>query len=172
MLDAMRTKAHALIQRRYIEKGNTTRIVVLPLIDSGLPEELVHAGQPIPLDLLAGRPVNLALYETSLEADLCFGGSPIRCTFPWTAVIAAQDEWGNLEQTLTMTVAVRMEDDSLSPTQLPNFPPSASERDETEQPQDPKEIAEPHPLPTLASPKTRPHLRLVRTEDPDPRGMP
>lgn len=118
----MKTMAQALIERRYVQQGRTTRVVVLPLPDSGMPQELVEAGQPVPLDLLSGRPVNLELDEQGLEANLCFAGPPVRCSFPWEAVIAAQDLSDELVQTLVVTVAAVMEDGSLRPTE--GEPPS------------------------------------------------
>jgi len=109
----MRTKAHAIIQRRYVEQGNTTRFVVLPLPGGGLPADLVDGAQPVTLDLLAGRPVNLELDDEGLSADLCFGGPPTRCSFPWESVVAVQDSSGQLVPTLVVTVAMVMEDDTV-----------------------------------------------------------
>ncbi len=114
----MKTLAHTLIQLRYVEGGATTRFVVLPIPDSGLPRSLVDAGRPVPLDLLTGRPVNLKLDEEGLEADLCFEGPPVHCRFPWEAVVATQDASGELVQTLVVTVATVMEDSSLRPTSI------------------------------------------------------
>lgn len=112
----MRTLAHALVQQRFVDRGETTRIVVMPLPDSGLPNHLIKAGQPVPLDLLAGKPVHLELDDIELGADLCFQGPPIRCTFPWESVIAVQDKSGTLIQTLVVTVATVMEDKSIQPS--------------------------------------------------------
>ena len=117
----MRTLAHQLVEKRYVELGETTRIVVLPLTETGLPQHLVDPGQPVPLDLLAGRPVNLVLDEEGLSADLCFQGPPVRCRFPWEAVIAVQDPSGNLVQTLVVTVATVMADESIKPTSPENL---------------------------------------------------
>jgi hypothetical protein len=113
----MRTLAHALIQKRFVEKGDTTRLIVLPVPESGLPDTLVEAGQPVTLDLLSGRPVNLTLGEKGLEADLCFAGPPVHCTFPWEAVLATQDTSGTLVQTMVVTIATVMEDSSLQATE-------------------------------------------------------
>lgn len=109
----MRTLAHALIHRRYIEKGLTTRFITLPLPESGLPQNIVQEGQPVTLDILAGRPVNLELEQQGMSVDLCFDGPPVRCTFPWQAVLATQDASGELVQTTVVTVATVMEDNSL-----------------------------------------------------------
>lgn len=115
-MEPLRPKARALIQRRYVERGATTRIVVAPMPGSGLPGDLIEKALPVPLDLLTGRPVNLELSDEGLEADLCFGGPPVRCTLPWSAVLAVQEDAGEeLEQTLVVTLALRMEDDSLVP---------------------------------------------------------
>lgn len=112
----MKTKAHALVQRRYVDRGKTTRIVVLPAPGTGLPAGLLEGGRPVPLDLLAGRPVNLHLDDEGMSVDLCFDGPPTRCTLPWATVVAVQSEESEeLVQTLAVTVAVRMEDDSLRP---------------------------------------------------------
>ncbi len=114
----MQPLAHRLIRQRYLERGATTRIVVLPLPGSGLPPALVEAGKPIPLDLLAGRPVNLELDDQGLSADLCFAGPPVRCRLPWSAVAAVQGADGELVETMTLAVALIMEDGSLSLAQL------------------------------------------------------
>jgi hypothetical protein len=115
----MRTLAHALIQRRYVEKGMTTRFITLPIPDSGLPQTLVQAGQPVTLDILAGRPVNLELSDAGLSVDLCFSGPPQRCQLPWQAILATQDLSGDLVQTTVVTVATVMEDNSLVAAQPP-----------------------------------------------------
>jgi len=115
----MRTLAHALIQRRYVEKGMTTRFITLPIPDSGLPQSLVEAGQPVTLDILAGRPVNLELSDAGLRVDLCFSGPPQRCRLPWHAILATQDLSGDLVQTTVVTVATVMEDSSLVAAQPP-----------------------------------------------------
>lgn len=128
----MRTLAHALIHRRYVERGETTRIVVLPVPGCGLPQRLVDAAQPVPLDLLAGRPTNLVLDDDGISVDLCFGGPAARCRFPWEAVMAvqgAEDEAGGpdtgvagkLLQTLIVTVATVMEDHSIRPASAEHF---------------------------------------------------
>lgn len=120
----MRTMARALITRRYVEQGNTTRIVVLPLAESGLPQSLVETGHPVPIDLLAGRPVNLDMDEEGLSADLCFAGPPVRCNFPWEAILAVQSPQGDIVQTLVVTIAMVMEDESVRPgtmDRLSNF---------------------------------------------------
>jgi hypothetical protein len=124
----MRTLAHALIQRRYVERGETTRIVVLPVPDCGLPQRLVDGGQPVPLDILAGRPTNLVLDDDGISVDLCFGGPAVRCRFPWEAVMAVQgaddadvDVSGKLLQTLVVTVATVMEDHSVRPASAEHF---------------------------------------------------
>ena len=111
----MRTLAHSLVERRYVEQGKTTRIVVVPHRESGLPDSLIEAAQPVPLDLLAGRPVNLELDDQGLSADICFAGPPVRCSFPWESVVAVQDGSGSLVQTLIVTVATVMEDRSVRP---------------------------------------------------------
>lgn len=137
----MRPLAQAQVQQRFVERGETTRIVVMPLPDSGLPMHLIEAGQPVPLDLLAGKPVRLELDETGLAADLCFQGPPVRCTFPWESVIAVQDTTGSLIQTLVVTVAMVMEDRSIKPsspgrieTLLPNTVAGTSLDGGTERP--------------------------------------
>lgn len=128
----MRTLAHAMILRRYVERGETTRIVVLPVPDCGLPQRLVDAGQPVPLDILAGRPTNLLLDDDGVSVDLCFGGPAVRCRFPWEAVMAVQgleEEGGGpdpgvsgkLLQTLIVTVATVMEDHSIRPASAEHF---------------------------------------------------
>lgn len=133
-----------LIRVRYVENRATTRVVVAPLPGSGLPAALVEAGQPVMLDLLAGRPVNLELDETGLSADLCFTGPPVRCRFPWTAVLAVQTPEGTLAQTLVVTMSMVMEDGSL--IDLPGEPnKSATTPARTED--------------------TKPRLRLVRESD-------
>jgi len=114
MLPHMHTLARNLIHDRYVEKGETTRIVVLPLPQSGLPSQLVEAKQPVPLDLLADRPVNLQLTDEGMAADLCFAGPPQRCYFPWETVIAVQDSTGELIQTVVVAMALVMEDNSLT----------------------------------------------------------
>ena len=129
----MKTLAQALIERRYLEQGRTTRVVVLPLPHSGLPEELIEAGQPVSLDILSGRPVNLHLDREGLAVDLCFTGPPVRCSFPWEAVVAAQSPTDDLIQTLVVTVASVMEDGSLQPTkaQLPDEDEAPAEQTNT-----------------------------------------
>ncbi len=105
--------ARTLIHDFYDEKGVTTQIVVAPLPDCGLPDSLVEAGQPIRLDLLSGRPVNLVLDDTGLSADLCFQGPPVSCRFPWASVLAVRDPSGSLVKTMVVTMAMVMDDGSL-----------------------------------------------------------
>ena len=105
--------ARKLIQERYVENGSTTQVVVAPLPDSGLPGSFLEAGQPVRLDILAGRPVNLALDNQGFSADLCFSGPPVTCRFPWTAVLAVQTPEGSLAKTLVVTMAMVMGDGSL-----------------------------------------------------------
>jgi len=113
----MKTKAQSLITLRYVERGETTRIVVLPTERSGVPKAHVDAGKPLPLDLLAGRPINLELDDDGLSAELCFEGPPIRCEFPWASVVAVQGDDGSLVPTVVVTMAVKMEDESLVPVE-------------------------------------------------------
>ena len=119
ILRHMRTLAHALIQRRYVEKGMTTRFITLPIPDSGLPQSLVEAGQPVTLDILAGRPVNLELSDAGLSVDLCFDGPSQRCQLPWEALLAVQDLSDDLVQTTVVTVATIMENGALVAAQPP-----------------------------------------------------
>jgi stringent starvation protein B len=142
----MRTLAHALIHGRYVERGETTRIVVVPMADSGLPQQLVEAATPVPLDILAGRPTNLELGDAGLSVDLCFSGPPVRCSFPWEAVVAVQGPGDGggvaLVQTLVVTVATVMEDHTLRPASTDRYAGAADGSDALEQP-----TPEPPPAP-------------------------
>jgi stringent starvation protein B len=150
----MRTLAHALIHRRYVEQGETTRIVVLPVPDCGLPQRLVDAAQPVPLDILAGRPTNLVLDDDGVSVDLCFGGPAVRCRFPWEAVMAVQGAdtadagvdvgaSAKLLQTLVVTVATVMEDHTIRPASAEHFASLAG--------------AEESPAPGSSPPPEHPH---------------
>jgi hypothetical protein len=128
----MNPLARKLIQQRYLDRGTSTRMVVLPLPGCGLPEGLVDAAQPVTLDLLVGRPVNLELDDESLWADLCFSGPPVRCCFPWSGIAAVQGPDDTLVETLAVAIAVVMEDGGLSlasplPTDLPESTAPAEE---------------------------------------------
>lgn len=83
----MRPLAQKLIEDQYIKRGNTVRILVIPAIGSNLPEYLIEKGEPVGLDLLSNRPINLKMNENGIEADLCFNGPPVTCLISWSHIL-------------------------------------------------------------------------------------
>jgi hypothetical protein len=114
-MSSVRTLAESLIRRRYIDRGDTTKIIVVPVPGCGLPDQFIEAGIPVPIDLLAGRPINIDMDNDGIGVDLCFNGPPARCRFPWWSVLLVQDVSGKPVQTQVVTVAMVMEDGSRVP---------------------------------------------------------
>lgn len=87
-----RPLAWKLIEKRYIKKGKTTKIAVLPIPNTGLPEELTNKNKAVVLKIRAGRPVNLQMTENGISGEWCFNHNPITklCSFPWHAILFVQ----------------------------------------------------------------------------------
>ena len=111
---ALRTLAQAMIEERYCTKGKTTKIVVIPHSGDGLPIPLASVRGPIPIYLMAHRPINLRFNKDGMSVDLCFGNDPpIPCFFQWDHVVAVQNMEDSLVSVTAITVSTIMEDHSV-----------------------------------------------------------
>lgn len=111
---ALRTLAQAMIEERYFDHGQTTKIVVLPHTGDGLPIPFTTVRSPIPIDLMANRPTHLKFSTEGVGVDLCFGSDPpTPCFFQWDHVLAVQDLEGSLVSVTAITVSTIMEDRSI-----------------------------------------------------------
>ncbi len=106
----MRTLAQKVIEEAYVKRGLTVRLLILPAAETNLPEYLVREEQPVTIDLLANRPINLVMDNAGLKADLCFEGPPIRCEFGWHHIlmVACEDQ---ITPTTILVPKVLMEND-------------------------------------------------------------
>lgn len=108
----MRTLAQKVIEEAYLKNGMTVSILVLPAIETNLPEFLVTEESPVRIDLLANRPINLTMDESGLQVDLCFSGPPITCKFGWHHILMVM--YGDITIPTTILVPkVLMENENI-----------------------------------------------------------